>query len=166
MTECDSEIFRASGVFRWFALLLGIGGVLVGVAAIPENGAAGIFIVFCFSILTLAALRQVWPNANYVRTTPEGFEVRSILQHYFVPWGDVDEFFVWREGFWGYIGFRLRESSCLKPRRGEMTLGVGRRVPTGVDGLLPYRYSNLTPEQMVRRLEKLRERALSSTEDS
>ena len=159
--DSDVLVLRPSGFFRWFSLGFGIAGLLLGAACAPEALFVALVLWSWFGLLTAAALRQVWPGANYLRLTREGFTVRSILQHYFVPWADVKEFFVWRLcGFHGYIAFRLKEGCLLKRDRGAMSLGVGRHVPDSIDGLLPYRYGGETREETVARLERWRSKAV------
>jgi hypothetical protein len=164
-SESDTVVFPASGGFRWFALGLGLVGVAVGIAGFAADaGAVAIVILVWFGLLTMAATRQVWPGVNYLKITPQGFEVRGILQHYFVPWHEVEEFVVWRGGFGRYLGFRLTKCSSVKSKRAEMMRGVerARNVPDSIDGLLPYRYGGFTSDEMASQLNLWREDILDS----
>ncbi len=158
-SESDTVVFRPSGGGRWFALFMGIAGVVVGTAVVREDPAVAICVMAVLGLIALAAAIQFWPKAAYLKITPKGFEVRNLRMHFFVPWADVDEFSVRRVGKSKRVVFRLTQSSSLKQRRSAITRWL---VPDDIDGALPCPYGGFTLEELASRLNLWRQNALHS----
>jgi hypothetical protein len=157
LAESDAVVLRPSGVARWFALGIGIAGLILSAVEIADRPTVGICTMAFFGLIALATIPQFWPRASYLKITSKGFEVRNVRQHFFVPWADVDEFFVRRVGKGKYVVFRLTESSSLKCKRSAM---VRCLVPDDMDGLLPYTYGGFTREELASRLNLWRKNAV------
>jgi len=159
LAESETVVFRPSGGGRWFLLVMGVAGLVLGAAGLGDRPAVAICVMGFFGLIALSAIPQFWPGAAYLKITPKGFEVHNIRQHFFVPWTDVEEFFVRRVGKGKYVVFRLTESSPLKVKRSAM---IRWMLPDDIDGALPYTYGGFTLEELASQLNLWRQNALRS----
>lgn len=76
----------------------------------------GALVGIVFALCCLVFLVRLIPNSSFLRLDRDGFTLRTFFRDHFVPWADVDRFFVVNQKSYGittnrYIGYNYSEST-------------------------------------------------------
>ncbi|MBK7929423.1 MAG: hypothetical protein IPJ98_18660 [Bryobacterales bacterium] len=74
----------------------------------------GPFLGLLFTFLFVVFLVRLVPNASFLKLDRDGFTLRTFFRDHFVPWSDIDRFFVVNQKSYGittnrYIGYNYSE---------------------------------------------------------
>ena len=103
----------------------------------------GYFCAAFFGICLLVFLVQLLPGATYLRLEPGSFTFCSLFRKHSVPWTDVAEFALARQGFNRVVGWNYRPGRCRHVRAASVAKAI-----TGCEGALPDNYG-MKPEALA-----------------
>ena len=104
-----------------------------------------------FGVCLLVFLIQLHPRSAYLRLEPDSFTFCSLFRKHSVPWTDVAEFALARQGFNRVVGWNYRAGRCRYMRAASVAKAI-----TGCEGALPDNYG-MKPEVLAELLNRLLE---------
>ncbi len=142
--EREELVLRSSGTKRLWLGLMSAGFVAVGLWMVRSGNPQG-WLVFGFFALCLMVfcVWMLFPNANYLRLTQDGFEMRAMFRSHFYRWRDVAAFEPVRIYGGKYVSIIFAPTYLAAP--------IGRDVSaalTGIQGMLPDTYG-MTAEALA-----------------
>lgn len=96
----------------WLALSLCF--TCIGGSMTLRGDGRGALVGIVFAICFLVFLVRLVPNASFLKLDRDGFTLRTFFRDHFVPWSDIDRFFVVHQKSYGittnrYIGYNYSE---------------------------------------------------------
>jgi rhomboid protease GluP len=112
----NERVFKPR-VTLWWAILLFAIGIVIGLLMILENAPAG-WLVFLASLgFLLIGLSPLLTGKPRLRLNHAGFEVSSLFNTRFVPWGEVMEMGVYTLNSNRFIGYKLHRNPNATERQ-------------------------------------------------
>lgn len=117
--------------------LLSLLFVLGGILMIRDGEKMGYVTIIFFGLTILISILRIFPSGNYLRLTPEGFEVATLFRKHFTKWEEIKTLGTYDVAFNKMIGINYKKGSN---KIGDFSKKLSKRM--GVyQGAIPCNYT-------------------------